>query len=284
MFTRRFPLGLVALLSISCAGCFEQKVSVSVNADRSGKVHVWRHSTKALSELELLGAEESELAALSRQSLVTELVCWEGVSAWVHERSEVRDGRVELEADGYFEDVNLLARKEPCVGEHRFRMRESGNEIVLEWTFHPSKEWNKGDLSHCRAAAGALEGFEIQGEISMPGMLLSSEGATPSTDRKATWTCVSGSAIEREISDLEARVRGGDLTSEEAARRLHESYSQRKATLRCRMSDRGAAGGELEAERDAARKAFEGSSLKRELEDRRRAPPPVDDDAATSDR
>ena len=271
--TTRSRLCLALLPLVVGTGCFKQKVAVTLHSNGSGKIHIAQRSGDAISALELLRARtDDEKLARAHASLVTELAYWEGVSAWSNERSDVRDGRIEFEADAYFSDANRLARLEPGASDQRFSLRAIANdEHELRWTFTPASGFKKGTLKHCRGFAAILRETEIMGEVALPGPISSSRGTTGHRDRSATWCLFSGADLESQVSELEALVQCVEISPEEAASQLHSDYAQRTATFQFRDGKLPSAPAGAEAEFRAAERAYDRSELKREVEDRRNA-------------
>lgn len=265
--------GLAALSVLVAAGCFEERLELSLHGDGSGVLHVHRRSGEALSTYQLMDAEsDAERGALAREALVEQLACWDGVAAWTNARSEVRDDRVEVWADAYFEDVNQLRCSEPAVGEHSFRSTTRGSTRELEWTFALPRAARPSSLAHARETiTPGLAGLEILGEVVMPGSVTAASGATREGVRGPAWSILSLTAIEGELSDFEKRVRAGELTSGAAAAWIFERHSPVRAVIR---SDDASSPSELEklgAERRAAVESHGASELRRAIERHRAA-------------
>ncbi|HZU98079.1 MAG TPA: hypothetical protein VFF73_15355 [Planctomycetota bacterium] len=265
MTRTKLVVALGALLA--CSGCFEEKVGVSLHADRSGKLHLVRRSGEALTLIQLLDASTpEEQRSCARKALVDELASWDGIAAWSDARYEVRDGRVETEATGWFVDANRVRSSEPGLGEHRLRVKTTASSLELAWTFALPESTREATLDHARVMVKALEGFELAGEIALPGPVTHAEGAT---GEGPAWTIFSTRHVEGEIRDLEKRIAAGELTAEEAARKLHANHDEVTARVRCEVTETKSAAERFRVVLDEAKNAWESSELRADVEARR---------------
>ncbi len=263
--------GLALALLAATPGCFEEKLAVAVHGDGSGQVELRRRFGANLSALHFLGADDDDARrAKVRDELVEQLACWEGVSAWTDARVEARGDRAEVSARGWFENVNRLRCSEPGVGEHRFGARRTGGVLELEWTFTPPPGARVASLRQARAMTSTLEGLEILGAMVLPGEVTRAEGATRDGARGPEWMLVSMSELAAEIADLEKRIAAGELTGDGAAAMLDATYFSRKATVRCRVRETASELEGFRSEARGARRAYDASPLRKEIEARKR--------------
>ncbi len=279
---KEMALALVALSVLP--GCFKEKILLNVHADRSGKIHVSQTCGESISALHLIGTigRESE-GACAHRALVDELACWNGIVGWRNEQSSVKDGIVSFEADGYFADLNALGRSEPGMGDQRFGARSlKADELEIRWTFKPTPAWTGDPYEKCCARVRMLEGFELTGEISVPGPVTHAETATAIGERGLAWTLASGEVLANEIRDYDKRIAAGELTADEAAAKLHASYAERQAVVRCRVTESAETRTRFGHRLEAVRKAYVGSPLEAEVEARKheRTPARIDESAS----
>lgn len=291
-------LVVAACVAASLVGCFEEKDSIVVYPDGSGKIHIHEKLGEQLTSLILTFAEDDQKKKEAiDSSLHKELSKWDGVVAWTDLKAELKtepdakEGRVILEATGWFEDVTKLGKVSADSAE-KITWTKSGDGFTLEWTEdREKKEEDKDPLeSHSipkpeemSQVMAILKDLRIERHVTMPGPITDAVGAKEKKDRVAS-SVVTGKELETEVADLmtladalRKKVAAKETTKDKANDELRARMKKLTADssgdlkLTCGAADVAA---EQKAHREAlesAKKSWDASEDKKKVEEARKS-------------
>ena len=129
-------LGLLASLVLFTGGCIEEKDSVTVYPNGSGKLHFKQTLGKQMSQMILFfgGKDEASRKEAATKSLYDECAKWEGVTAWTDLKGEVTNDQVSTEAIAYFDDVTKLKKLTDSSTESFTWTKNADGSFTLEWS------------------------------------------------------------------------------------------------------------------------------------------------------
>jgi hypothetical protein len=183
-----------AVILLAFAGCMKVREELVVMPDGSGKI-VLRFAIKTkgeaakFTEAELMSGDPDEIEDKAR-----------GLAALTRATMEEKDGVVQLQMTGYFDDINALKFMDEGEGEkakpkQEFSFRKEGEAFVLEIKGNllsddaPERGAKDPDLVRQRDEffKSMFAGFEFQQDVRLPGRVTAVEGFQTRADRTATY-------------------------------------------------------------------------------------------------
>jgi hypothetical protein len=225
-------LALVALIAciVPATGCFEEKDSLTVHGDGSGKMHVRR---KLGAQLTSMIASNGDAKAGIDDMLWKEMAAWDGVAAWTDCKSAVEEGCAVLEATGWFDDVSKVTRTEDKKTQRLAWKKNADGGYTLTWGGGEAQDWMKqlampaDQWQQSQQMMSMFDGLKIEHEIVLPGPCTACEGAEcKGRTASSVLTAADVKAAYASLGEYRARVAKGEITNEKANEELKTKFGK----------------------------------------------------------
>jgi hypothetical protein len=236
--TRLFVLTGLLGFPLFVSGCFEEKDSVTVYADGSGKIHLHRKFNKDTTEMMTSTGDKNNMQATLDGTLYKDLGPWEGIAAWADCRAAMDGDCLVTEATGYFRDIAKLKRLE---GTETQSFRWAGDKdggFTLTWSSANSNEKEPFEEPAPTAEQKQmadnmlqmLKGLRVEREMILPGPANAWTGCNTHQGRSASLVYTDNDAFKLSAlqDDYQKKVDQGVLTKGKA-RDAFKVESQRLA-------------------------------------------------------
>lgn len=281
--------GLLAVVALT--GCLEEDLTVRLEPDGRGTIHLDRKVGKQLSEMvlgfaEMAGGRDAAVKGFAASQLGN----LQGIDAWSDVEARVtEDGLLHITATGWFSDLAQVQQSSDS--------SQSGFTVVREgdtWTVRygevmegaptgPSGksplEMSAEELEAMRGQmamiGGMLQGFRQQVILELPGEPTAAEGWSErqgtrvSVQRDAAWLQGMLEGMMDRAGELRAEIEAGRLEREAADEQLKEWLTARSRTEVTFVPRARTGQNDFEARYQAAVQAWEGSEWQLAIQEAR---------------
>jgi hypothetical protein len=276
-------LGLLAGLALvvfGTGGCLEEKDTVVVNSDGSGRIETYFKYGDDLTKM--VGSDPGAMNG----ALVEQIAKWDGIAAWTDSKAALEGGRLVLAATGYFADVSKVKFVDKQ-NSYVFTWKKTDGGFALSWTEVKNPQAKeKSPLEQCGSTPpGAdLDKFckdlRVEHTVVMPGPIQEAhaKGLVKKNGRTFEHD-VTGSELKALFTlgyGLKARVDKKELDEDKANAQLKDRMALISLDLDCTCGPEEAPS-ELEAFRgnfEKAKASYASSDLAKAIDAQRKAHPP----------
>jgi len=225
---RLAPVAMLALVA-STAGCYDEKVTLEVHPNGSGKVTISRRFTEQFTKQNFEGKTDAEKEQSARNGVYSCLKGCEGFVAWTDVVGKIDGGRLVQSGVGYFEDVTKLKVSDVMGGAPKavpftwtknadggFTLAWAGLDVVEDTTF--DREQTEDEVKQTKLSIEMMKGFAMSRTVVMPGAV-----AKATNDATIEGSSASVATTYKEVVDSTAladsyrpRVAKKEITKEAA--------------------------------------------------------------------
>jgi hypothetical protein len=285
--------GLLASLLV-VGGCIDEKDTLTVYPNGSGKLHLKQTLGKQMSQVMLMfaGKDADSQKEAAKKALYKELSSWEGTCAWTDLAGSVDAGKVSMEATAYFDDVSKLKKLSDNSTETFAWTKNADGTFTLEWNVKNEGTSQKPEKNlldeetpkqdQVKSFLDLMKDLRMEHEVVMPGAVTDATGCKDKKDRSASGV-LSGEDLGpmfkdlvAKIDDYKKKVAAGEMTKENASAELKsksKSLGLNNVKVTAKAGDTDAEFGEFAKALEAAKKAYPGSETETLVKDAKKSVP-----------